>query len=77
MFDKVNRKYENLHSFSNFSVFSELHLESSSAAFDKNKCFKKSPRIYAFSLLLSTSDSFSIIREQVKINMHKIMPNFV
>ena len=26
MFDKVNRKYENLHSFSNFSVFSELHL---------------------------------------------------
>ena len=26
MFDKVNRKYENLHSFSNFSVFSEPHL---------------------------------------------------
>ena len=25
MFDKVNRKYENLHSFSNFSVFSELY----------------------------------------------------
>ena len=69
MFDKVNRKYENLHSFSNFSVFSELYWN---CQFSCDSIVTK-----MFEKIDSGSDSFSNIRKQVENNMHEIMPTFV